>query len=344
MMPEGHILLKYIDKTASTEEVQLVDLWLEESLDNRKHYQRILAVHYESQHLKNYTVLDVDSEWNEFIDNKVAFLEPIEDSLPHRKIFIYTAAASILLISAFFFLFQKSDFVTTATGSDPLTLTLPDASEVILYPNSSITYNEDLGKGNSRKIELAGKASFEVVSDKTRPFLVESGFVTTKVLGTVFTVDSYKSKEPSILVTEGTVSVAETKNLSNVRILKKGDSVVFSGGSFKEVIRARNQIEPIVSSKQSVQEEPVVEKEKKIIPESDKQTIEESAANANIPAASRPEAKNPEKEIKTTTKEEVKEKAVKPEAKLSPFPVKKAIDFLVDKHDNFSKSRKCKFA
>ena len=94
-----------------------------------------------------------------------------------------------------------------------LTIFLSDGSKVKLNADSEISYLKPFDE-NSRVVELVGEAFFEVTPDKNRPFIVRSGKLETKVLGTSFNVKAYPTDNViSVAVKTGKVSV-ETKNVS----------------------------------------------------------------------------------------------------------------------------------
>ncbi len=69
-------------------------------------------------------------------------------------------------------------------------LSLPDGSKVWLNAESSIYYPTDFSEGN-RKIKVKGEIYIDVVPDKNKPFIVEVGNLSIKVLGTSFNVNAY---------------------------------------------------------------------------------------------------------------------------------------------------------
>lgn len=88
----------------------------------------------------------------------------------------------------------------------PLQITLDDGSLVKLSPYSRLRYAPKFS-GSVREVFLVGEAMFEVVK-KTQPFLVHTGHVTTKVLGTCFVVRAYeKDHRVTVQVRSGKVSV-----------------------------------------------------------------------------------------------------------------------------------------
>lgn len=105
------------------------------------------------------------------------------------------------------FSFQKKTIIFTNTTEAPRVLTLADGSRVILHPSSEIVLEDGYGE-SMRKVHLTGEALFDVVHDPSRPFIVRSGEVVTRVLGTSFTVRAYENdNEITVAVKRGKVSV-----------------------------------------------------------------------------------------------------------------------------------------
>jgi transmembrane sensor len=87
------------------------------------------------------------------------------------------------------------------------TVALPDGSRVTLLPNTRLRFARKLD-GVQREVTLTGTAFFEVKHDPERPFLVYSGDLVTKVLGTSFWVRANASEKKIIVsVRTGRVSV-----------------------------------------------------------------------------------------------------------------------------------------
>ena len=75
---------------------------------------------------------------------------------------------------------------------------LPDGSIVHLNSNSKISYVKSFSD-TLRAIDLEGEAYFEVAKDNFRPFVVQTGHIAIKALGTAFNVKNY-ADEPQIYV------------------------------------------------------------------------------------------------------------------------------------------------
>lgn len=79
--------------------------------------------------------------------------------------------------------------VATQNGTRTSTR-LPDGTMVWLNAGSKIFYENDFA-GATREVKLEGEAYFDVVKNPGRPFIVHTGGINIKVLGTVFNVRSY---------------------------------------------------------------------------------------------------------------------------------------------------------
>jgi transmembrane sensor len=84
---------------------------------------------------------------------------------------------------------------------------LPDGSEVTLSEGSKLSFPTKF-TGSQREVFLIGEAFFDVVRKPEQPFVVYTNALTTRVLGTSFTVRAYDSdQEAKVVVKSGKVSV-----------------------------------------------------------------------------------------------------------------------------------------
>ncbi len=104
---------------------------------------------------------------------------------------------------------SKSEFVEEMnTSGNVLRIHLSDGSIVALENNSRLKYRTDYEGESSRAVYLTGEAFFEVERNPSQPFLVHSGEVVTRVLGTSFRVKAPEDKEQVVIsVRTGRVSV-----------------------------------------------------------------------------------------------------------------------------------------
>ncbi|WAC13282.1 FecR family protein [Dyadobacter pollutisoli] len=111
---------------------------------------------------------------------------------------------------------QWTQFVNQTDKSKEVKL--PDGSIVVLSPHAQLAMHKDFNQ-KTRDVRLLGEASFRVHRDPSRPFLVYSGDIITKVLGTTFLVRTGDPGQPiQVIVQSGKVTVYRqtAKDLTNV--------------------------------------------------------------------------------------------------------------------------------
>ncbi len=118
--------------------------------------------------------------------------------------------------------FLKEGFIeNTNTTKSIQKIILEDNSFVNLYPNSKIRYSNHFSK-NSREVFLEGKAFFNITKNPNRPFWVFTDDISTQVLGTSFTVNSFPDKEDvSVQVQSGKVSVYTRHDFELAKSIKE---------------------------------------------------------------------------------------------------------------------------
>lgn len=126
-------------------------------------------------------------------------------------------AASVMLVVAFsLFLFKREKPILMAftnTESIQRMVTLPDSSQLTLYPGSKVTYKAFQSKGE-RELDLNGKVFFQIKRNVNRPFVIHTYNIKVEVLGTSFLVDSKARNDARVYVKSGTVRVtADARNV-----------------------------------------------------------------------------------------------------------------------------------
>ncbi len=71
--------------------------------------------------------------------------------------------------------------------------------------------HQSIRRDTIRSIKLSGEARFEVAKDASRPFIVCTEQLQTRVLGTVFDVKAYPRYSPDVILYQGRVNVSHTK-------------------------------------------------------------------------------------------------------------------------------------
>lgn len=102
---------------------------------------------------------------------------------------------------------------------------LPDGTKVWLNSGSKLTYLSRF-TDDSRSVELSGEAFFEVVENKHKPFIIQTPYFQTTVLGTSFSVKAYEDVIPKVSLVEGKVKVSK---LGIDQVIEPGEQVVLKG-------------------------------------------------------------------------------------------------------------------
>lgn len=100
-------------------------------------------------------------------------------------------------------------------------MTLADGTGVQLNAGSSIRYPTRFEK--ERKVEISGEVYFDVAADPLHPFVVKSGKMEVKALGTSFNIRAYRPDHNLATLITGSVQVSQgTENLQ----LRPGEQVL----------------------------------------------------------------------------------------------------------------------
>lgn len=113
-------------------------------------------------------------------------------------------------------------------GSKPFKLVLSDGTTVLLNSASSVTYTNRFVEKN-REIDLAGEAYFDVTENKEKPFVVHTGSMDVRVLGTAFNVKSYPNDvNANATLLRGSVEVTVKKRPDRKIVLKPNERIEIS--------------------------------------------------------------------------------------------------------------------
>lgn len=145
-----------------------------------------------------------------------------------------TVAAVLLLVSAFFFYINKPEqagdqsnwVVKTTSRGIKKKLVLPDGTHITMNSGSKLSYPVSF-KGGMREVQLSGEAFFDVAEDHKHPFIIHTGKMNIKVLGTAFNVKSYPEDEASeTTLLRGSIEVTLTDRPADRIILKPTEKLV----------------------------------------------------------------------------------------------------------------------
>lgn len=129
---------------------------------------------------------------------------------------------------------NEQEVIHFNNGTKSIIFQLSDGSKITLEPQSELRYDSEFGK-ERREVFLTGEAFFDVAKDIQRPFLIYTGKLVTKVVGTSFSVKAYQNdKDISVSVRTGKVTVykqnsqsTNSQSLSTEIVLVPNQKAVF---------------------------------------------------------------------------------------------------------------------
>jgi transmembrane sensor len=230
------LLQRYLEGTCSPKEKQMLDNW----------YQLLNQEEHSTTHELHQTELE-ERLWSKIQQE----IQPVQKPLisPVTRLgwlgtrARWVAAASVLIIFGLVYftllapvLQQKSPLHLTEgytnqhqeknNGKTSRWVLLEDSSRVFLGPGSTLDYPVQFAE-KKRILHLTGSAFFEVTKDAARPFLVYSGDIVTKVVGTSFSIRS-GDDDTEVAVVTGKVIVEKTRKENRRSRLTGGDGVVLT--------------------------------------------------------------------------------------------------------------------
>lgn len=144
---------------------------------------------------------------------------------------------------------SEDDLITLTNRSDRIhRLMLPDSSKVWLSPRSKLEYPETF-RGHGRQVRLEGEAFFEIYKDPSHPFVVMSGGLVTKVLGTSFLLKAYLNDPVEVTVMTGKIEVFQRDKEEEKITLTQNDRVVLQSNGKLVKLKAMGDEEKLLWNK-----------------------------------------------------------------------------------------------
>lgn len=222
------LIVGYLNGTISADERRRLTEWLDRSAHNRAEFDRIRELwlaselaggkfHFDSQAAFARFRVAIAARDTGFSERR---RQRLTLSYPWAAVLVITALAGGAILygiigprwsDAFRVAYQE---ITVPNGSRS-SVTLPDSSVMTINAGTTVRYRSDFGRG-SRDIWLDGEAYF-VVRRSPVPFIVHSGTVQIKAVGTEFNVRGYstENKVETTLVS-GKVLVTDTSGQSDM--------------------------------------------------------------------------------------------------------------------------------
>lgn len=158
------------------------------------------------------------------------------------------AAVFVLGLGILYFLYQKPERVVeqrrgatvgwvtfTNTKARIVPYVLPDSSVIWLHPRAEVRWAEPFA---TRNVHFSGEGFFDVKRDPERPFVIHSGDLQTRVLGTSFNVRAIPGEATvKVSVATGRVEVSDAAKRTSV-VLKPEQEAVFEPKSKHLAVQA----------------------------------------------------------------------------------------------------------
>lgn len=211
----------FLDGSLDAEEHTALQQWIKANPENRTYFHHIVSIWKAAGIAANANGFDVEKAIGRF-DKQTKHV--IMKRVDRYKYALRVSAAAIIFllggISSLLF-WQHPEQIIPAVVQEykkyivevPLgaksKVSFPDGSVVWLNAGSKLTYDSNFAK-ESRSIELSGEGYFEVSKNKELPFVVNTGELTVRVLGTKFNLKSYEEdSEVKVTLKEGAVKVGD---------------------------------------------------------------------------------------------------------------------------------------
>lgn len=244
-------IAKYFSGECSLSELNEIEDWKNESPENIEIFKQYANI-FEISQIETDFLPDTEKALEKvsgIINDKKTINLPVNK---RRNILSIAASIAVLLVSGILltmFVGKLSIFnqqvvfqnINWENSQD----TLPDGTVVYLNKGSQLVYPNQFSD-KCREVILFGEAFFEVVKDKTRPFVVNTNGAEIKVLGTSFNVSAYEHKEEvEVIVASGSVEVKskpDKKQLNSNKSVIKEIRQVLEAGTMAVVTKTGNEV------------------------------------------------------------------------------------------------------
>lgn len=249
-MDIDQIIARYLAGESSQEERKELFLWLSKNKSDKNDFGLLESFWSEEQ---NEVKQSKDKNWRKLQtvihegDDKNENLNKTKNQ-PWST--IYKVAAAIALLIVAYFGFEQYQIanqqklsinteIETIVKRNPSgiksTLKLSDGTIVKLNSESQISFPSHFS-ASKREITLTGEAFLEVAHNPKKPFIIKTGSLETKVLGTSFNISAYPNQSiQKVALLEGKVEVTDPhKNLKIA--LEPGEMAVLEKEGIKKAV------------------------------------------------------------------------------------------------------------
>ncbi|WP_460639745.1 FecR domain-containing protein [Larkinella harenae] len=238
------LIIRFLAGEASPKERQQLETWTAADPSHRQYLDQMRTLWQHSESATDFAHIDAHNDWHQVkarinAGSQMADHQPRYPSRWGVHVWLKVAAASVLVLGVLIGLYRQQmviqlpdPLVITATVQ-PLQLTLSDGTRVYLNKQASLTYPNQFA-GQTRSVTLRGEAFFEVTKNPAKPFLITSGAVLTRVVGTSFSVNAPREDSVQVTVLTGKVALSKPGDLQESLVLTPGERGVFRKNAFAE--------------------------------------------------------------------------------------------------------------
>lgn len=244
-MSEKHIeelIVEFIEGDCPDSRMQELLDWVKQSPENRALLFGMKDIYDRSRLSARMTEEQIDAGWRRLVaecgipeveTSAVNYPAPSPRPRPARWRRIGIAALSAAAVLALALILphvtlpggrtQEELIVCSNDTGERSHLVLPDGSAVWLNYGATLSYPRDF-EPNRREVRLTGEAFFDIVADRTRPFVVNSELLEVEVLGTRFDMTA-SDGEAQVVLESGSVNLGRLDRGRVVRqvLLRPGE-------------------------------------------------------------------------------------------------------------------------
>ena len=242
------LILRYLTRTANQADRELLNQWLNASVENENTFNKIKQVwnipdaSLPSPNLNNAWMKikqraniqepDLDEHHSVQLENKKSTL--IKYVFGSRLLRV--AAVLILFIITTYLLFKiptKSEMNNVYVSSGSIqTVNLMDGSKITLDAGSTLRFPKKF-TGSRREVYLNGEGFFEIFHNSDKPFTIHTNNAVITVLGTAFNIRAWQQyQKTTVAVAEGKVALNITSNINSnnkIALTKNQMSIIKEG-------------------------------------------------------------------------------------------------------------------
>ncbi len=229
---EYNLGARILSGEATPEEVTLHEKWLAADPLNSQEWEEMVNTWNVASDAVRFSEVNANDAWKKVKKQ----IKPAEKAVWYTLPVFQGVAAAVLLalsVAALWLWLKPGNLIeyrhVTVLSTYGEDVVLPDGSVVSLNAGSSITYTDPFTP-ELRLVNFSGEAFFQVEGNPEKPFVIETNYITVKVVGTSFNVRSWPNQNASYVdVSTGTVEVSVKSDINSMPVsIKSGNRAVYN--------------------------------------------------------------------------------------------------------------------